>query len=376
MLKKINAWLHLWLGLASGIVVFIVSITGCVLVFEQELKSLTRPWSHAKRVNNEPYLPPSQIAGRLKTSLPGRETHSIWYYGHEQAAKVTIDADSMVFVNPYTAEVQAIVAGDDFFHFILDGHVGVWIEGEVGHQIVAWATLIFFILLVTGLILWWPKKWTKSEKKKAFSIKWKAKFRRVNYDLHNVLGFYSLILAMILTLTGLIMGFAWINDGVYWLASGGSEPAKRISSFSDTTQIITPDSIPAVDRAFRKGLEEIAVYNKDAIIVGFPDEPKDAIYICTDMDRGAWRDVYLDQYTLAALPSSAVQVDNLKFADWLRRNNYGLHVGAIGNMPTKIIYFIASLVCASLPVTGFFVWWGKRKKTKRVKRLIPLHYDS
>jgi hypothetical protein len=191
-----------------------------------------------------------------------------------------------------------------------------------------------------------------------------------------VLGFYSLILAMILTLTGLIMGFAWINDGVYWLASGGIEPAKRISSFSDTTQIITPDSIPAVDRAFRKGLEEIAVYNKDAIIVGFPDEPKDAIYICTDMDRGAWRDVYLDQYTLAALPSSAVQVDNLKLADWLRRNNYGLHVGAIGNMPTKIIYFIASLVCASLPVTGFFVWWGKRKKTKSVKRLIPLHYDS
>ncbi|OJV20540.1 MAG: hypothetical protein BGO21_08165 [Dyadobacter sp. 50-39] len=376
MLKKINAWLHLWLGLASGIVVFIVSVTGCVLVFEQELKSLTRPWSHSERVNNEPYLPPSKIAERLKTSLPGKETRSIWYYGHGEAAKVTIDADSMVFVNPYTAGVQAIVVGDDFFHFLLDGHVGVWIEGDVGHQIVAWATLIFFILLLTGLILWWPKKWTKSEKEKAFTIKWKAKFKRVNYDLHNVLGFYALIVAMILTLTGLIMGFAWINNGVYFLASGGAEPPKRVRSFSDTTQIIAPSSIPAVDRAFKKGLEELAVYNQDAIIIGFPDDPQDAIYVCTDMDRGAWRDIYLDQYTLEMLPSSGVQVDQLNFADWLRRNNYGLHVGAIGNMPTKIIYFIASLICASLPVTGFLVWWGKRKKTKRVGRKIILNYDS
>jgi len=46
--------------------------------------------------------------------------------------------------------------------------------------------------------------------------------------------------------------------------------------------------------------------------------------------------------------------------------NYDIHVGAILGLPTKIIAFIVSLICASLPVTGFMIWWGRRKK-KTVK---------
>jgi uncharacterized iron-regulated membrane protein len=49
IIKKINAWLHLWLGLASGVVVIVLGITGCILVFEQEIKSLAYPWLHVKK---------------------------------------------------------------------------------------------------------------------------------------------------------------------------------------------------------------------------------------------------------------------------------------------------------------------------------------
>jgi uncharacterized iron-regulated membrane protein len=45
--------------------------------------------------------------------------------------------------------------------------------------------------------------------------------------------------------------------------------------------------------------------------------------------------------------------------------NYDIHVGAIGGLTGKIIAFIASLVCASLPVTGFIIWWGKRRRALR-----------
>lgn len=368
ILKKINAWLHLWLGLASGIVVFVVSVTGCMLVFEQELKPLTQPWQNAKRPAQAAYLPPSVLHQRLKTVFPDKTVSGIWYQGHERTAKVTIDSDLLVYVNPYTAEITGLVDHEDFFHLILEGHTGLWIEGKVGHQIVSWATLIFFILLVTGIILWWPEKWNKSNRDKSFKIKWKARFKRLNYDLHNVLGFYSLMVALVITLTGLIMGFAWINQGVYWLASGGGSPAPYQRGVSDTTQAPLRSSLANVDRAFKMGMEELGVYNKDAIIVSFPQKPADAIYVCTDMDRGAWRDIYLDQYTLKPLPSTGVQIDQLNFADWLRRTNYALHVGAIGNMTTKILYFIASLICASLPITGFYIWWGRRKKAKPVRR--------
>ena len=47
--------------------------------------------------------------------------------------------------------------------------------------------------------------------------------------------------------------------------------------------------------------------------------------------------------------------------------NYDLHVGQIGGLTTKIIAFLASLICASLPITGFIIWLGKRKKSKSKK---------
>src|SRR5690606_34592920 len=120
-----------------------------------------------------------------------------------------------------------------------------------------------------------------------------------------------------------------------------------------------------VDLAFRKGMNELGIYYKDQIIVSFPEEPSEAIYVCTDMYRGTWRDIYLDQYTLEELPNSGGPLADLRFADWLRRANHGLHVGAIGNMPTKIIYFLASLICATLPLTGFYIWWRREKKMKK-----------
>lgn len=62
---------------------------------------------------------------------------------------------------------------------------------KIGQPIVAYAILKFVIMLITGLILWWPKRWNKTNIKKSITIKRKASFKRVTYDLHNVFGFYS-----------------------------------------------------------------------------------------------------------------------------------------------------------------------------------------
>ncbi len=47
--------------------------------------------------------------------------------------------------------------------------------------------------------------------------------------------------------------------------------------------------------------------------------------------------------------------------------NYDIHTGAILSLPGKILAFCASLICASLPITGFLLWWGRRKKAKQSK---------
>ena len=365
MLKKINAWLHLWLGIASGIVVVIVSFTGCILVFESELEDMTMQHLHAENPKNLPMLPPSKLLPAVQAAMPGKEVNSVWYHGANHTAHFSLNSDSAVYINPYTAEVVALVDHEDFFHFILDGHTGLWLESDLGHAIVSYATLIFLILTISGLILWWPKKWTKSARDKSFKIKWSAKFKRINYDLHNVLGFYSMTIAIILAVTGLIMGFAWFNKGFYWLSTGGEQVPKYTRAFSDTTVIRPVVAMDMVDKAWKKGVEEIGVYEKDAIIVSFPEKPSDPISLCTDMHNGSWRYVYLDQNTLEELPGSDTQISKLTIGQWLRRTNYALHVGAIGGLTTKILYFLASLICTSLPITGFYIWWGRRKSDKQ-----------
>ena len=52
-------------------------------------------------------------------------------------------------------------------------------------------------------------------------------------------------------------------------------------------------------------------------------------------------------------------------AEKIMRMNYDVHVGAIAGLPGKILAFFLSAIIASLPVTGFLIWWGRRNKAKK-----------
>ncbi|SHL51341.1 PepSY-associated TM helix domain-containing protein [Flavobacterium saccharophilum] len=366
--SKINAWLHLWLGLASGIVVLIMGITGCILVFEQEIKQLTSPWLNVEAQSADKILPPSKIYASVKKALPKKDIHGLWYNGLDKTIKVDIESDSLIYVNPYNGKITGMVDHEDFFHEMDEGHRYLWLGEELGTTITSWATLIFFFLLISGLILWFPKKWNKTAVNNSFKIKWSARFKRLNYDLHNVLGFYSLILAFLIALTGLIMSFHWVRESTYWITGGftNEEVKKEVVAEVKTDSLSKSkyNMLTASDIIFNKVRKEIAQENKEAVIINFPDEPNDDFYACTDMKNGNWRDLYFNSKTLELLPNSRKYIGNEKFHDWLSRSNYSLHVGAIGGLPTKIIYFTASLICASLPLTGFYIWLGRKKKKK------------
>lgn len=367
--SKINAWLHLWLGLASGIIVFIMAITGCILVFEQEIKQLTSPWLNVEAQPVENLLPPSKIYKAVEAQFPNKEIHGVWYNGLDKTIKVDIESDSLIYVNPYNGKITGIVDHEDFFHSIDEGHRHLWLDEEIGTQITAWATFIFFFLLISGFILWFPKKWNKTTRNASLKIKWKATFKRLNYDLHNVMGFYVLILAFLISFTGLVMSFHWLRETTYWISGGwADEPIKKEKVVKkDAVATSEKEMLTSADFIWNKVRSEIAQENKEAVIIHFPDKPNEDFYACTDMNNGVWRDLYFDSNTLELLPKSQKYVSDERFSKWLMRSNYSLHVGAIGGLSTKVLYFIGSLICASLPVTGFIVWynrkWGKKKRS-------------
>lgn len=365
-LSKLNAWLHLWLGIVTGIPVVLISLTGCVLVFEQEIRMWTTDYIAVEEKTADEQLPPSVLYKSIKQAFPEKEAESFWYNGLNKSVKVSLhDSDSILYVNPYNAEVLATAHHEDFFHFIDEGHRHLWFPGKIGKKVVGYSTLIFFSLLITGIILWWPKKWNKRSAKQSFFINWKARFKRINYDLHNVLGFYSLLLALLMSLTGLVMSFPWMRQSIVWLSGGYPPRPKTEVKKTDEEQKITfshAEDLQKVDKIWFTVRKEIALHNKEAVIIHIPEGDDKTIYSCTDMHAGSWRDLSFDRETLALTPRTQKKMEDSNRTEWLMRNNYALHTGFIGGMTTKILYFLASLICASLPITGFYIWWGKKSK--------------
>jgi uncharacterized iron-regulated membrane protein len=61
-----------------------------------------------------------------------------------------------------------------------------------------------------------------------------------------------------------------------------------------------------------------------------------------------------------ATPYAASERANQVFR-WI----YSVHVGSFGGLPTRILWFIAALIGATLPVTGYYLWWKKGKKKRK-----------
>lgn len=377
-LKAVTRWLHLWLGLASGIVVFIVSVTGCIYVFEAEITNAMEPWRFVE-AQDQPFAPPSALVDTASQYMPGKTPSGLTYEDETGAAAVGFyytrndELDfGVVFMNPYTGEFihkkESVLQGDfDFFNFIIEGHRFLWLPEWLGKPIVGIGTLIFVVLLFSGLILWWPRNWNAKSRQKSLKIKWSARIKRLNYDLHNVPGFYVLVLGLIIACTGLVWSFEWFDNGLYYLASGGETKQEHVHPHSDPANVALADtdSIPAIDRAFYKTLEQYPdpkrIYMNPTL-----SEPDDAIEVIMFKYKGKFYhhdEYYYDQHTLELLDVSRFSEAGL--AEQLDHLYYDVHTGMVWGLPGKILAFLASLTSASLPVTGFFVWYNKRRKRKK-----------
>jgi len=373
--KKLTGKIHLWLGLTSGLVVFIIAITGCLYAFRSEVENLTQPYRFVQQ-QGRAGLPPSALSRIAGKELPGKHIHAVLYEGGTHAAKAIFysgeeDYYYIVYINPYTGKVLKVKdENKGFFPFVLDGHFYLWLPHEAGHVVVATATLIFFVMVVTGIVLWWPRN--KAGRKQRFSIKWDARWRRKNYDLHNVLGFYVSWLAIIFAVTGLVWGFQWFSKAYYAVITGG----ETMVEYKEPQSVYKPapaGGIPAIDRVWLQLKSEVP--QGGSIEVHIPEDSLSAIAVNINPTPATyWRTDYryFDRYSLEELHVDHIwgRYNDAKGGKALMRMNYDIHIGAVLGLPGKILAFCISLIIASLPVTGTLIWWGRRSKTKTTAKTI------
>lgn len=372
MRKWIN-FIHLWLGMLTGLVVFIVSVTGCLYVFQEDICAATETYRYVHPQQNA-FPTPETCAQVASRHFPGHTVHSVNYYGRDRSVEVVFYEPeplvyTSVYIHPYTQKVLHINdRTNDFFYQVLQGHYYLWLPPAIGQPIVATGTLIFVVMLITGIILWWPKN--KNARKQRFWFRWKDTTgrKRKNYDLHSIAGFYAALPALILALTGLVWRFSWFANAIH-TGAGGKKSLVYTSPVSEPPS--GKDTMAVTDYIWQQLSKE---YTRIAAMeVHIPHTKEAVVEVSVRYDQDTYYRTdyrFFDQFTGKELEVNHVygKYANADGADKLLRMNYDIHVGQIAGTPGKILAFLIALICASLPVTGFFIWRGRKKKTHKTSR--------
>lgn len=369
----------------SGIVVFVVCLTGGIWVWRYEVWHFTEKYQRVE-VQQKTFLAPSVLAAKAKAYLEAKEDTTvslddITYWKAGKTASFTFhvrnEKHASVYMNPYTGEIlkdkREPAPAEKFFIFVRAGHRFFWLPQKIGSPVVGSACIVFLIILITGLIWWYPRKWTAKTREKSFKVKWSAKWKRLNIDLHNVLGFYTFLFVMLLTISGIVFTFDWFENGVYRSLTWKAKAEQVKPPLSDTTLTTLPLRHPE-DRIWESAYQQYG--NKiGRFAISIPEEPRDPYRVFINFGDGTvlYNNMvkYYDQKTLKELrwaSERAVPYEQLSVGEKVFRMNFDIHTGQILGLPTKIIAFIACIVGASLPVTGVIIWynrkWGKKKKNK------------
>lgn len=363
--------IHQILGIATGIVVFLVSITGCLWVFKDEIQSFSSSHKHVE-VESGAMIKASEVKAIAQKVFPGRGIHGAVFGKPNESIEVifyeggkTVFYQS-VFLNPYSGEVLHVENHQSgFFAFLIDGHTRLWLPHWLGSHVVSISIFLFLVIIVSGLILWWPNN--KKALKNSMKFNWssRTKWKKKNYDLHKVVGFYISILAFVLASTGCVMAFNWFYFIVYIAAGGSKAP-----------QFIIPENMSVAQKELIQNelpLDKVVPMLRDqypsaeSFELHYPSSDSTAIYVEVSNTSGLNYNadyIFLDQYTLESINTNSIygMYKDTDFADKVIRMNYDIHVGSIGGIAGKIIAFMASLIMTLLPVTGLLIWINKKKK--------------
>lgn len=381
--KKWSAKLHLWFGLSVGIIIFIVALTGTMYVFKDEIQNILRKdaiYVKAETVKQNPLsidLLKEKVSLEINEKYPissveipldRNKSYEFLYYEKDKKAWNYFDEvliNKLVYVNQYTGEIVGIYNEKyDIFPILKAIHWSLLLKSDWGKYVVGIPAVLFIIMLITGIILWWPQN--KKARKGRFWFSWKnvKTWKRKNYDLHNILGFYASFLALLISLTGIYFAYPYVKNAFNFTLSGSFETPKE-------KEIKSPDSLMAKSTSVfdLAAMQTRKMYPSSSSfripLNGKNKKGKELknipVTIYGKEGRFSERNTMIfDKYSGKLLAEKPHQ--KLNNAEKYANANYDIHTGSYFGLFGKILWFITGLICTSLPVTGFLVWRGKQKK--------------
>ena len=386
-MKKALRKIHLWLSVPTGIIITLVCFSGAMLVFEKEITEAIKPELYfVKEAKGEP-IPMQELMEKVEETLP----NSVSISG------VTVFADSTrtyqvslskprrasIYVNQYTGEVTGRSERLPFFDTMF--HLHRWLLGSssgVGKLLTGICTLVLVFILITGILMWLTNR--NKPLKASLAIHVTKGWGRFWHDLHVAGGIYTTIFLLAMALTGLTWSFSWYRTGFYACfgvessekggahGEGGNSHGEGRGSrgegrYSHGDGRNNHEGNHGEGRGFHRRspyrhwedvLNEVALKNPGYQQITLKPEVAEVV----PEGRLSMRAADKYSYDRRSGEITDVQLYSAGKKDTkVRSGVYMVHTGSWGGIITRILNFLAAFIGATLPLTGYWLWFRRKR---------------
>jgi uncharacterized iron-regulated membrane protein len=199
-LRTVLFWMHLAAGVAGGVVILIMSVTGVALTYEKQLleRADRRAWTAPVSTGARP-LPPETLLARVAAAQPEPAPIGVTLRADPAApATVLLEGNKSLLIDPYTGAIvgEPPAAWRSFFRTMTMWHRYLAMEGDsraTGKSITGWSNLLFLFIVLSGLYLWLPRVWSWIQVRQVVWFRRGLAPRARDFNWHNVVGIWSAV---------------------------------------------------------------------------------------------------------------------------------------------------------------------------------------
>lgn len=330
----------------------VIGLTGSLIVFSDELNELIYREHAFVKPEGEPKsfdellaalrsaYPDAKILRLAKSEAPEKAYAAVMQIGKERL---------YAYLNPYTGKVTGqIEAHSRLTNWLLRLHFTLLLR-PFGDAVVALVGLCFIGLSLTGL--WLQRKSLLSAFRKP--IRWKASAKVTSHDLHLLLGSASIAFCLVMALSGFYM-MLYTLDPEWWQKQLAARPPEQKSQ---------PALALSADSLMRVAKTLIADFEPKSLILPQNDKAPIRILGYAPSPNPFYNE--LSSYVNFKQDGSVLKAHDMRSASFGEKADMmfrSIHFGQFGGLFIKILYSLGGFTPAMLSITGFVLWWKRRRK--------------
>jgi len=368
-IRPVIFWSHLVAGVAAGLIILLMSVTGVLLTYERQIidwaeqSLLTESAAEREVLTAEELL----LVARHTAPDAGQVTITL-RQDPASIVKISAGRDLDLLVDPYTGMVlhEGPTSTETFFRNVMYLHRWLLLSGDqraTGRAITGYSNLLFLFLLASGTYLWLPRIWKWAIVKTRIFFNPKAKTGKArDFNWHHVFAFWAVIPLFFLITTASVFYFSWANEWVYG-AYGEDPPERRRANVSADMPVRSGEML-SVD-------EMLLIAQQELDTRGLSDWESISMRIAPDL--GAPASFRIDRsiggqpamvYNMTLDGADGTVTDWRTFADSspgsrARSNIRFLHTGEVFGFAGQTIAGLASVAGSVLAYTGLALAWRR-----------------